>query len=202
MKKSFLLIIAMLIFAMCLSSCCCCTSIFQNEEETEGENKYVSTNGLKVNAYYQQNTFEGYGELGSAPLFSNVGWEPGMTCTAVVKIESEESLVCRYRFNLIAEDADTNGDVDIRDVISVYMIDINDLTIIGGRLTLDSKYYVGTLAECERGEWAYIYPGETIEFYVVLRMRVDASNQYQGMSLNNVYGGVEVTQLSAESDAY
>lgn len=201
MKKAFLLIIAMLICAICLSSCCCCTSMFQNEEETEGENPYISTNGLEVNAYYSGET--GYEQLGSAPLFSEeFFWEPGMTYTTSIKIESQENLICQYRFYLIAEDADTNGDVDIRDVISVYMIDINDLTIIGGRLTLDSKYYVGTLAECERGEWAYIYPGETIEFYVVLRMRVDASNQYQGMSLNNVYGGVEVTQLSAESDAY
>ena len=200
MKKSFLLIIAMLICAICLSSCCCCTSMFQNEEETEGENPYISTNGLEVNAYYSGET--GYEQLGSAPLFSEEFlWEPGMTYTTSIKIESQENLICQYRFYLIAEDADTNGDVDIRDAIEVYMFDSSNM--LGGVfLSPGSQYYVGTLAECESGEWNIIYPDESVEFWVVLRMSVDVSNAYQGMSLGDVYGGFEVTQLSAESDGF
>ena len=200
MKQSFLLVIAMLICTICLSSCCCCTSMFGEEDETEGENQYVSTNGLDVKAYYRGDT--DYEKLGNAPLFSeDILWEPGYGARVSIKIESNESVVCRYRFKLTADDADTNGELDIRDVIEVYVFDA-DVEAYGGSLVLMSKYYVGTLAEFESGEWNYIYPGETVEFNVMIRMKVNVSDEYRNMSLGDVYGWVEVTQLSAESDGY
>ena len=201
MKKSFLLIIAMLICAICLSSCCCCTSMFQNEEEQEGENKYVNTNGLDVDAYYVSD--EGaYLPLGSKPLFSeDILWEPNYIAMASVKIESNEAIVCKYRIKLIADDAETNGYADIRDVIEVYMLD-NNMAVSGSSLNYTSQFYIGTLAELEGGTLDYIYPGEMVGINIILKMRADASNDYQNLSLGDVYAWVEVFELTAESDNY
>ena len=153
---------------------------------------------------------EGWIDASKGAIFNYANWEPGYSLVKYVKVENEGSLDLKFMLNIIPNDQ--SEEIDLADVIEVYMID-GAQVIDRATLSTDSAAYVGTLAqlmaEDDGAAHGVLYAndedaaGNYYEIYTIaLKMSEQAGNEYQNKSVG---GGFVVqllaTQLANESDS-
>ncbi|MBE6647300.1 MAG: hypothetical protein E7611_06675 [Ruminococcaceae bacterium] len=158
-------------------------------------------------------------DASTGAIFNHDNWEPGYTQVRYVKIENEGSLDLKFILNIIPNTATAPGEVNLADVIEVYMMPVADATSLPTvdrtALTTSSTAYKGTLAaimaEDDGAAHGVLYAKDNadaaanknyVEVYaIVLKMSESAGNEYQNKSVG---GGFVVqllaTQLASESD--
>ena len=134
-------------------------------------------------------------------IFNYDLWEPGYAEVRHIEIKNAGTLALKYQLSIAA-----NGEVSkLADAIDVYYVDpaqqINERT----GLTADKK--LGTLTEVlaainttASGE---LKAGESHTITLALKMREEAGNEYQGLSIGSEFAvQVMATQLTSEFDSF
>lgn len=116
-------------------------------------------------------------------LFQDVTWEPGKSEGYEFKIRSNGSLAFLYQMELANVSAAPAQGVDIADVLEVYTAYGN-----GKPTSIDDMDYVGTVAELRNSKVVFssskvMQSGWEDVFYVVIKMKDTADNDYQKQSV-------------------
>ena len=145
------------------------------------------------------------------PIFNNDLWEPGYTEARHINIENVGTLAFNWKLAIIP-----NGEVsELANVIDVYIYGANKYAASNAKQVVDrdvSKFqYAGTLAEvlrtgiasgklyAEASTGKYTFDSMTI----VLKMREEAGNEYQNLSIGTNFSiKVIATQLAHETDSF
>lgn len=145
-------------------------------------------------------------DASTGAIFNSVLWEPGYTEARHIRVSNNGSLALKWEIAIVA-----NGAVsDLADVIDVYLYGSNERVVsspkqVADRDSLAAFEYVGTLAELLSSRFAYgnLKAGEADHMTIVLKMRQDAGNEYQNLSIGTDFAvRLVATQLSAEFDSF
>lgn len=154
-----------------------------------------------------------YSDAADGAVFNSTDkWEPGYVEAKHIKISNPGSLKFKYRLNIISNDEPAANGLDLADVIDVYFADGTvavdpanfDPTATVAAADPNSPTiftYVDTLADLMADPDGAAYGtldigGEKI-VTIVLMMKDDARNEYQGMSLNFTLQ-LAVSQMTGE----
>ncbi len=138
-------------------------------------------------------------DASTGAIFNYDRWEPGYVEARHIKIENVGTLAFKYKVKFIA-----NGEVSkLADVIDVYYCD--PATQVADRTALVDEMKIGTLADVieNMGESASgnLVAGANHNITLALKMREDAGNEYQGLSIGTNFSiQLLATQLSSEND--
>lgn len=136
------------------------------------------------------------------PIFSYDKWEPGYTVAKNLKVTTSGNLALKYTMNIV-----TDGEISkLADVIDVYYA-AAEVTVTDRALTGLTK--IGTLGEVLGGQPDTVIndtliPGENAEDFatVALKMREDAGNEYQNLSIGSFDLRIAATQYTYETDSF
>ena len=158
------------------------------------------------------------------PIFNYQYWEPGYTDVKYIKISNNGTLAFKYQLNIVPNFTPAAGDVNLADVIDVYMFDANATL---DRDTIAAATPVGTLSDliaeddgaahgvllpaADKGS-TNVNPNEPAEtprgeitYCVVLKMQETAGNEYQGLTIGGNEGfalQLLATQYTWENDSF
>ena len=176
------------------------------------EGNIIKSGKLDLEMYWAEDLSGSWNDVenaGTNKIFDYKYWEPGYTQTRYIKIVNAGDLAFRYAMDIIP-----NGEVSkLADVIDVYAV-VEPTAEFGSRDSLTTP--VGTLSEVisgtvtangvlypanasvEAGEYA----GEII-LAIALKMREDAGNEYQNLSIGDSFGvTLRATQYTYEEDSF
>ncbi|MBE7068532.1 MAG: hypothetical protein E7381_04440, partial [Clostridiales bacterium] len=185
-------------------------------DSVTSSNNIIQTGTLDVSLEYSDEVLTDvndakWADASKGAIFNYSNWEPGYTAVKYVKIENEGSLDLKFTLSIIPNGE--AGEVNLADVIEVYMVS-GATTVERSALTPDSAYYVGNLTSLmndkDGAAHGVLYAddadkaGNVYEVYTIaLKMSTSAGNEYMG---KNVGGGFAVqllaTQLASESDSF
>ena len=155
-------------------------------------------------------------------IFNYQYWEPGYTDAKYIKISNNGTLAFKYQLNIVPNITTAAGDVNLADVIDVYLFDAN---VALDRDVIAAATPVGTLsdlmAENDGAAHGVLLPaagvGSTdvnanesadtprgeITYCVVLKMQETAGNEYQNLSVGNGFAlQLLATQYTWENDSF
>lgn len=141
-------------------------------------------------------------DASTGAIFNSELWEPGYTEVRHIKVENEGTLALKYKMMIKA-----NGTVSaLADVIDVYYID-PATGPVSDRATFSNTNKLGTLAEFIKGiettTAGNLLAGEKDVITLALKMREEAGNEYQNLSIGTDFSIVLVaTQLTHENDSF
>ena len=203
------LISAILVLTLSLSALLGTTFAWFTDSVTSGGNK-IEAGTLKVDLELldkESNTWKSL-KRDKDPIFNNEKWEPGYTEVKILKVENEGSLTLTWKATMVSY-----GEISaLADVIDVYVRDFgvledaSSVTYPTGR-NLDGYTRVGTAAEflstMEETTKGVLNAGQSAYLGLALKMREDAGNEYQGMSLGGTFDIVILaTQGAFEKDSF
>ena len=218
------LIAAVLVLIMLLSTLAGTTFAWFTDEVTSSGNKIVTGT---LQADVQHKTETDWVSLKSNPdhlVFDYDNWEPGFTNIETLKVLNMGSLALQYKLSIeVADGTAINGKngEKLSDVIDVYVSygDVTDKSY--AELTANSAWIKkGTLTEVmaspatfvngvllptgkvlEGTEADYITVGErTVN--IALHMQESAGNEYQSLSVGDVWVNLIAAQWSYENDSF
>ena len=147
----------------------------------------------------------------SKPIFDeNAKWEPGYTEIKLLKIENEGSLALTW-MTVLTKYEEISA---LAEVIDVYVRDYgvlddaaaSELTypqyrnLAGYTLVGTAAEFLSTLSATTKGT---LEAGQSAYLGLALKMRTDAGNEYQGLSLGGTFDiTVLATQMTGESDSF
>ena len=140
-------------------------------------------------------------DASTGAIFNNDKWEPGYTEVRHIKIENNGTLALKYQLT-IAPDGEVSK---LTDVIDVYYLD--PAAAIADRAELDESKKIGTLTDVLAGmattaSGNLLPEGEHV-VTIALKMREDAGNDYQDLSIGSDFSVVLIaTQLNHEEDSF
>ncbi len=155
-------------------------------------------------------------------VFDYKKWEPGFTLVETLKVQNLGSLALKYRLSVEVEAGTatkgSNGE-KLADVIDVWVYYGESSASGYGAITAANSGWVkkGTLSEVMNKPTEFIngnllptgnvsndpnvaVGNQTVN--VALHMQESAGNEYQNLSVGNIYVNLVATQLSSESDSY
>ena len=157
---------------------------------------------MKSGFYYRgllDTTDDDYKEVSENPaLFEGIEWEPGRSFGYDFKVVNEGSLAFDWElsFQNIKSEGSTNN-VNIADVLDVYVLDVNANEVTGtpAKLSaLNNGVVTSGQLKAEDGN-------NTQEFSVVIKMKEDANNDYQGAKVTfDIY--LRAKQATVEKDGF
>lgn len=181
-------------------------------------NNIIQSGRLKAQMEYSDDLSEtGWKDASTGAIFDYQHWEPGFTQVKYIKVKNTGNLAFKYLLNIAPDGAVTK----LAEVIDVYCIETSDKIDARTGLTADKR--VGTLFEIINGKTistgALLPEGKTDEnntpsgavtLALAMKMREDAGNEYQGMSLSANPEGhpttfavkLLATQNTYESDSF
>ncbi|MBE7068794.1 MAG: hypothetical protein E7381_05785 [Clostridiales bacterium] len=185
-------------------------------DSVTSSNNIIQTGTLDVSLEYSDEALTDVNDAkwvdaSQGAIFNYSNWEPGYTAVKYVKIENEGSLDLKFTLSIIPNGE--AGEVNLADVIEVYMVS-GATAVERSALTPDSAYYVGNLTSLmndkDGAAYGVLYAddadkaGNVYEIYTIaLKMSTSAGNEYQGKSVG---GGFAVqllaTQLASEEDSF
>ena len=185
-------------------------------DSVTSSNNIIQTGTLDVSLEYSDEVLTDVNDArwvdaSQGTIFNYSNWEPGYTAVKYVKIENEGSLDLKFTLSIIPNGE--AGEVNLADVIEVYMVS-GATAVERSALTPDSAYYVGNLTSLmndkDGAAYGVLYAddadkaGNVYEVYTIaLKMSTSAGNEYQGKSVG---GGFAVqllaTQLASEKDSF
>ena len=198
------LVASMLSLLLCFSMLIGTTYAWFTDSVTSSGN-IIKTGTLDVTLEYAEEVptdEDDWTDASTGAIFEYEYWEPGYVQVRYVKIENEGTLDLKFVLNIIPNA--NAADVDLADVIEVYMVE-DAVSFNRADLTTTSAAYKGTLASLIADEDGAAYGTLTdgaFEIYTIaLKMSESAGNEYQNKSVG---GGFAVqllaTQLASEED--
>ena len=176
-------------------------------DSAASEGNVIKSGTLDVELYWADGSkevpvaVEGWTKASDGPIYTEDQiWEPGYTDAKHIMISNLGNLALKYQLAIIP-----NGEVSaLADVIDVYMYD-GAATQVATRDNLQGAEHVGTLADLinkgiKRGN---LLADEDYTATLVLKMREDAGNEYQELSIGTDFSiRILATQLSSEFDSF
>ncbi len=204
------LIASVLMLALCFTALVGTTFAWFTDSATSSGNKIIS-GSLKVDLEILDKE-DGWTSIkeSSDPIFNYDKWEPGYVDVKLLKVENEGTLALKWKAKFVsAEELSA-----LANVIDVYVnaygvvadAQADSITYPDTR-TLDGYTYAGTVAdfvnEIETATTGELLAGESAYLGIALKMREDAGNEYQDMSLGGAFDiQILATQLAAEEDSF
>ena len=182
----------------------------------------IKSGKLDVTMEYTSNPEGEWKDASDATIFSGNYWEPGYSDLKYIKVSNTGNLAFRYQMHILPAVQPTAGDVNLSDVIDVYV------GVVGEGFTaptafsaqMDGMSRLGTLTEVMTGTPAEgvllptkgaagVLPegvsadvGE-VTYCVVLHMQETAGNEYQDLNVgNNFTIQLVATQYGYEQDNF
>ncbi|MBR2047594.1 MAG: SipW-dependent-type signal peptide-containing protein [Oscillospiraceae bacterium] len=179
----------------------------------------IQSGTLDAELYYGDTADAINNDASEGAIFDYELWEPGYTQVKYVKIVNKGNLSFKYQLNVIPSMAVKEGEVNLAEVIDVYLF---DATATVDRAAVAAATPVGTLADlmadADGAAYGYLLPaaevatddytGEDpatgeVSYCIVLKMQEEAGNEYQNLSVG---GGFAVqllaTQYTWENDSF
>lgn len=201
-KKSLLMSAISLL--LCISMLISSTFAWFTDSVTSAGNK-IQSGTLKVDLELLDEETSEWNSLkeNRAPIFNYDKWEPGYVDTKVLKVENEGSLALKW----VAQFSSEQQLSILSDVIDVYVCaseseigypedrNLDGYTCVGNLTTFINSIEKTTRGTLEAGEVAYLG--------IALKMREDAGNEYQNLSLGGAFDiRIYATQYTSESDSF
>ena len=145
-------------------------------------------------------------DASTGAIFTYENWEPGFAMVKYVKIENEGSLDLKFMLNILPELAAIAGEVNLADVIEVYMAE-GAVDLTRDMLDPESDLFVGNLSSImgKSGGAASgnLDSGEFEIYTLALKMSEEAGNEYQELSVGGSFTlKLIATQRTSESDSF
>ena len=145
-------------------------------------------------------------DASAGAIFTYENWEPGFAMVKYVKIENEGSLDLKFMLNILPELAAIAGEVNLADVIEVYMAE-GAVDLTRDMLDPESDLFVGNLSSImgQSGGAASgnLDSGEYEIYTLALKMSEDAGNEYQELTVGGSFTlKLIATQRTSESDSF
>lgn len=205
------LISAILVLCMCFTGLLGTTFAWFTDSVTSSGNKIVAGT-LKVDLELLDKATGEWKSLkkDNDPIFVSEKWEPGHTEVKILKVENEGSLALSWK-TVLTKYSEIS---ELADVIDVYVLaygvlDDAEASTVTYPQDRDLTGYtrVGTAAEFLRTMEAttkgFLEAEQSAYLGLALKMREDADNKYQGMSLGGTFDiTVLATQGSFEEDSF
>ena len=220
MKKRSLkqrLVAATLALVMLLSSLLGTTFAWFTDSVTSGGNKIQSGN-LEIDLLHKVNSgWVSLKEHTDHKVFDYDKWEPGYTRVESLKVANLGSLALKYKLSLEAAvgtaTVGKNGE-KLSDVIDVYILG-EDSNGTSFETIKNSWVYKGTLTQVLKNP-ANFFSGELLPtgedsstvavgnkiVSIALHMQEEAGNEYQKLSVGDIYVNLIATQSSYENDSF
>ena len=201
-KKSLLMSAISLL--LCISMLISSTFAWFTDSVTSAGNK-IQSGTLKVDLELLDEETSEWNSLkeNRAPIFNYDKWEPGYVDTKVLKVENEGSLALKW----VAQFCSEQQLSILADVIDVYVCaseseigypedrNLDGYTCVGNLTTFINSIEKTTRGTLEAGEVAYLG--------IALKMREEAGNEYQNLSLGGAFDiRIYATQYTSESDSF
>ena len=181
-KSLWLSAVSMMLCAVMLLG----TTFAQFTDSVTNTGNVIQAGNLKSGFYYRgllDTTDDDYKEVSENPaLFEGIGWEPGRSFGYDFKVVNEGSLAFDYEISLQNIEFAGNNNVNIADVIDVYVIGIGD-TSLNGQPHNSLAYYIDKQHSVIRGGKVTTENKEH-RFSIVFKMNETAGNEYQGASID------------------
>ena len=136
------------------------------------------------------------------PIFNYDKWDPGYVDVKLLKIENEGTLALKWYAKFISEKTLSK----LADVIDVYVITSDaalsmpaDRDLTGYTKVGTVRDFVNTIDEATKGT---LEAGDYKYFGIALKMREEAGNEYQGLSLGEFDIQIFATQYTFEKDSF
>ena len=191
-------------------------------DEATSANNMIKTGTLDIGWSYKNLDDTAWTDITDAneAIFNYDKWEPGYIDAKQIKITNNGTLALKYRLDIIPNITPADGEVDLADVIDVYMFDVN-ATI--NRDTVAAATPVGTLSElmvdADGAAYGILLPAEgvgsedfntsdnaprgEVSYCIVLKMREEAGNEYQDLSVGGGFAlQLLATQYTWENDSF
>ena len=145
-------------------------------------------------------------------IFDYAHWEPGYTRVEALKVENLGTLALQYKLSLSiapgSEKTGPNGE-NLADVIQVYYTN-TDATPANFAVIKDTWTHAGTLSDVMNSPATFIggqltpdgKQGDEQLLTIALHMDENAGNEYQNLSVGNIYVNLVATQWTYESDSF
>lgn len=141
-------------------------------------------------------------------IFNHENWEPGYKEVKYIKVANEGTLAFKYKINIYPNIVPTDGEVNLSDVIDVYLVDVaDDGTQSVAKTDLVAANYINTMTEVMKSD-EFIYDGQLESkksniVAIVLKMKETAGNEYMGLSAGDGFTvQLLATQLAYEEDSF
>lgn len=170
-------------------------------DSVTNKDNVIQAGNLDVQFDYRgltETTAENYKKVDSKALFNDVKWEPGKSFGYDFKVTNAGSLAFDWElsFQNIKSEGGTNN-VNIADVLDVYVLDVNANEVTGTPAKL-SALNNGVVTS---GQLKAEDRNNTQEFSVVIKMKEDANNDYQGAKVTfDIY--LRAKQATVEKDGF
>lgn len=190
-------------------------------DEVTSANNIIQSGTLDIGMYYSNDgvDYKNVEDDNTAPAFSYQYWEPGYTEVKYVKIVNKGTLAFKFQLNIVPNVTPAAGEPNLADVIDVYLFDAN-ATI--DRAAIAAATPVGTLsdliAENDGAAHGVLLPDPSVAstdvnadqapageivYCIVLKMREDAGNDYQNLSVGEGFAlQLLATQYTWENDSF
>ncbi len=200
-KKS--LIASLIVLCLCFASLIGTTFAWFTDSVTSGGN-VIKTGTLDVEMYWAKGTEAPLDaqwiDASKGAIFAQTKWGPGYSEARHLKIKNKGTLALNYKLAMIP-----HGEVSVlADVIDVYY-SANGATQVTDRDNLTGLDYVGTLRELINKGIAQgkLTEGESYDSTIVFKMRSEAGNEYQDLSIGSDFSvQLVATQVTHESDSF
>ncbi len=174
-------------------------------DEVTSSNNKIESGTLKIDLeLLDKETGEWYSlKKTQEPIFEYELWEPGYVETTVLKIENEGNLALKWVAKFSAENELSN----LADAIDVYVrpseTEIGypeDRELEGYTLAGSLRTFINSIEETTNGT---LEAGQSAYLGIALKMREEAGNEYQGLSLGGAFDiRVYATQFTSETDTF
>lgn len=189
-------------------------------DEVNSTGNIIKSGTLDVELFYGDTAAGATNDASKGTIFNYEYWEPGYTQTKYVKIVNKGDLAFKFQLNIVPEQVPAAGDVNLAEVIDVYMLPADaDVS----REAIKTATPVGTLADlmadADGAAYGILLPAEgkgtdkynemvktprgELTYCIVLKMREDAGNEYQNLSVGEGFKvQLLATQYTWEKDSF
>ena len=203
------LVAALLVLVMMITSLIGTTfAWFTDSVKSEG-NK-IESGTLKIDLLHKVgDSWISLKENKDHKIFDYDNWEPGYTRVESLKIANVGTLAFKYKLSIeVSEGSEILGEngENLADVIDVYVTN-GDSTAANFAEVSGSWTYKGTLAEVMKNPANFISGDLTTDtaeqvMTIALHMSEEAGNEYQALSVGDIFVNLIATQLASESDSF
>ena len=211
------LIASVLVLVMCITSLLGTTFAWFTDSVTS-EGNTIQSGSLKVDlAHLTEGNWVSLKENPGHKIFNYDKWEPGFTAVESLKVQNLGSLALQYKLSLEIASGSAklgkNGE-NLADVIDVYVTD-GESAATDFATVKNTWEHKGTLAQVIENP-AQFLSGQLLPtgevnnsiavgsktFSIALHMQESAGNEYQNLSVGNIFVNLVATQWTYEDDAF
>ncbi len=207
------LVMAIMSIVACLAMFAGTTFAWFTDSVTSSNN-IIASGRLDVTMEYKNKLSDTeWKDASKNAIFDYQNWEPGYTEVKYVKIANEGTLAFKYELKIYPNMLPGEGEVNIADVIDVYVVDVADdgsqgVTKANLIKTGDDKTYVDNMTNVFKNGTVLIKgelknENDTNIVAIVLQMKTNIGNEYMGLSVGDGFTvQLVASQLASEEDSF